>query len=273
TSSNPFPGTETYCVIIRDKLDEDTYDISLEHIERNSTKVFVKTPHYISVQESIMYDESEKYWYTRHDEITYGCNWDLCNKPEIISLLPNSFDLRLRKSWLDENILENPTITSRDCHECSDFEVCADTQFFIDESRCPVKSCSGTCFVKDRFDKPDSTEFCYNSKCTDDSGPGNEINKHKIILEAIWYLDEKKLDLWEIDVFCRADDCSRIEIFDEIRKNLISTINVDDKFYDLYQQTTNKPPTTDNSPTVFIRSTIVSLVIIGWFIQYIVINK
>ncbi|CAF1327730.1 unnamed protein product, partial [Didymodactylos carnosus] len=217
-------GNNTYCVITREHIGGN-FDISLGHIGTNSTKVYIKNPHYISVRESVKYNDNTSEWETIPDLIAYGCNWDYCNKPELVPLLPGSLSLSLPNAWLDTFILgTNPST----CHECRDGPVCGDTDFF-DISRCPEKACNATCILSDLFDNPDTNplQFCYQSFCYGDESTSDlDIDTHRIQVDGIYYLDTRKFDIWEIDIFCRADDCSRPEIFNEIRSNLTTQINV-----------------------------------------------
>ncbi|CAF1118247.1 unnamed protein product [Didymodactylos carnosus] len=228
-------GKDSYCTIVREHIRENIY-ITLEHIPRNSTKFYVKNPYYISVRESIKYIEESSDWITDPDVITYGCNWNYCNKPDLVPLLPSSFSLSLPDEWLNNFVLgSDPTM----CHECPDGPSCGDTDFF-DISRCPEKACNGTCILNDLFEHPDSDplEFCYQSLCYEgESTPNFDIDTHRIEIDGICYLDTREFNIWEIDIFCRADDCSRPEIFDEIRSNLSKVIVVD-PFLNLQPNTT-----------------------------------
>ncbi|CAF0800747.1 unnamed protein product [Didymodactylos carnosus] len=213
----------TYCIINRDHKNQG-YSTYLGFLPRNSSKYSIKNPHYISIREVIHYNDSAKEWDTNPDGIIYGCDWDRCNSPDLVPKLPNSFSLALPESWLSNFILgSNPG----SCHECSDDPNCG-TDDFLDVGRCPEKACNDTCVLREYFENPDSGEFCYQSSCfTEASSPAYDLDTHRIEIDAIYYLDSKIFNVWEIDIFCRADDCSRPEIFKEIRANLEKNVTID----------------------------------------------
>ena len=215
----------SYCTIVRYNFPDGNFIIDLEHISRNSTRVYIRKFPYLLAEESILYNETTKQWSTRTNLLVYGCNWHLCNHPSRIALLPNSFKMTLSDQWLNTNILDTGA-TDRDCHECPDAAQCGTTDF-LDSSRCPIRLCNNTCVVSDLFDDPSTGEFCYQSFC---AAPelDSEENQHRVELEGIIYGDQLDVvELWEIDLYCRADDCSRPEIFNEIRGNLtVQTSNI-----------------------------------------------
>nr|ACC43977.1 ArkA_3 [Philodina roseola] len=213
------PAGDTYCVLIREYDGQDFWIFS-EHIDRNSTRVFIREFPYMLVEETILYNDATSQWITRPTLVLYGCNTDLCNDHRLVPRLPVSFQMRLSDDWLNKNVLGNGS-TIRDCHECPDNPQCG-TEEFLDTSRCPVKQCNTTCLVSDTFDDPSVNEQCYQSFC---APPDNEIftiDPHRLEIEGIIYGNRPnaQVDLWEIDIFCRADDCSRPEIFKELRSNL-----------------------------------------------------
>ncbi|CAM4974507.1 unnamed protein product, partial [Rotaria socialis] len=214
----PADAMTSYCTIIRVNYENGHFTTDLEHIDRNSTRVYIRKFPYVLAEESILYNETTKSWSTRANILVYGCNWNLCNHPSLVKLLPDSFKMTLNDEWLNTNILYNGS-SSRDCHQCPEAPQCGTTEF-LDSSRCPVKPCNTTCIVSDTFDDPEQDELCYQSYCASaDSDP--EENQHRVELEGIIYGDQPTVvELWEIDLYCRADDCSRPEIFNEIRQNL-----------------------------------------------------
>ena len=212
-------AASTYCTIVRMYDSDGDYVDEFLHIDRNSTRVFIRKFPYILAEESIIYNESTTQWYTRTNLIVYGCNTNLCNHPSLLPLLPGSFEMRLSDDWLNKNVLGNGS-TIRDCHECPDAPQCG-SETFLDTSRCPVKSCNTTCLVSDTYNDPSQGEFCYQSFCADADTPQFTTDPHRVELEGLIYEEEKdKFELWEIDIYCQADDCSRPEIFNELRANL-----------------------------------------------------
>ncbi|CAF4019814.1 unnamed protein product [Rotaria sp. Silwood2] len=208
----------SYCTIVRENFGED-FIIFLEHINRNSTRVYIREFPHLLVEESIIYDEKTGWWNTRNNMVIFGCNWDYCNDPRLLPYLPTSFQMGLPEAWLNSNVLGSGQPV-RDCHECPDAPQCG-TSDFLDSSRCPIRSCNTTCYVSDTFDDPATDGLCYQSFCAPPDSEFFTIDPHRVELEGIIYASRPgTVELWEIDLFCRADDCSRPELFKEIRQNL-----------------------------------------------------
>jgi hypothetical protein len=208
----------TYCVILRENIGQDVYT-NLEHIDIDSTRVYIREFPYVLVEESITYDEGIGRWFTKSNFVIYGCNWNLCNKPELIPLLPDSFQMRLPEAWLNSSVLGSG-LPVRDCHECPDAPQCGTTDF-LDAITCPIISCNTTCLVSDAFDDPAYDFQCYQSYCAPSDNDLFIIDKHRVEIEGVIYASQQStVELWEIDLYCRADDCSRPQIFQELRQQL-----------------------------------------------------
>nr|ACF16058.1 sodefrin precursor repeats A [Adineta vaga] len=237
----------SYCTLIRENYG-DASAITLEHIDRNSTRVYIRTFPYLLVEESIIYSDTTAQWSTRTNIVVYGCNWDYCNEPKYIPHMPESFQMRLPDAWLNTNILGTGQPV-RDCHECPDAAQCG-TLDFLDPGRCPIEACNTTCLVSDLYSDPDTNEQCYQSFCGPPDSEIFSIDPHRIDMEGILYLDciGRPVELWEIDLFCRADDCSRPTVFNEIREQF--TVTIDDVAI-FYPNTTTTLPscTTTSRPT------------------------
>ena len=208
-------ANETYCMIMREDYGQDTWT-SMEHIDRDSTRVYIRDFPYLIVEESILYSEQTGRWNTITNFVIYGCNWDLCNHPSLIPYLPSSFQMRLPEAWLNTSVLGTGQPT-RECHECPEAPQCG-TSDFLDIGRCPVRACNTTCLVFDTFNNPADDLLCYQSFCAPSDSIDYEIDKHRVEIEAILYLRKqpREVEIWEIDIYCRADDCSRPEIFNEV---------------------------------------------------------
>ena len=206
----------SYCTIIRQNFGDQGFAIVLEHIQRNSSRVYVREFPYILTEETILYNETTGRWFTRTDLVTFGCNTSYCNNPSLVPYLPDSFQMTLPDSWLNTNVLGTGQPV-RNCHECPDAPQCG-TLDFLDPARCPIQACNTTCLVSDTFDIPENNQQCYQSFCAPPDSEFFTIDPHRVILEGILYLypPGRQVELWEIDIFCRADDCSRPEIFYEV---------------------------------------------------------
>jgi hypothetical protein len=209
------PASSSYCTIVRQNFDQDFF-IALEQIQRNSTRVYVREFPYLLVEETILYNETTTRWSTRTNLVVYGCNTSYCNHPSLVPYLPDSFQMTLPEPWLNTNVLGTGAPV-RNCHECPEAPQCG-TLEFLDAGRCPIRDCNTTCLVSDTFDIPENDLQCYQSYCAPPDSEFFTIDPHRVELEGILYLYPmgRQVELWEIDIFCRADDCSRPEIFDEV---------------------------------------------------------
>jgi hypothetical protein len=220
----------------------------MEHVDRESTQVHIRQFPYLVVEESILYTEQTGRWTTRTNFVIYGCDWDYCNHPSLIQYLPNSFQMRLPEAWLNSSILGTGQPV-RDCHECPDEPQCGTTDF-LDASRCPIQSCDTTCLVFDTFNNPDDDLLCYQSFCAPPDSEDFQIDTHRVEIEGILYLNKptREVEIWEIDVYCRADDCSRPELFNELKSQL-SVVVGDLSALETNGQSTTRPPLPPGSAT------------------------
>jgi hypothetical protein len=209
------PAASTYCVIDRLNIGE-AYYIDLGHIDRSSSRIYIRNFPYLLVEESIFYNESTGIWNTTTNYVIYGCDWDYCNHPSLVPYLPASFQMRLPESWLNSSVLGSGQPV-RDCHQCPDTAYCG-TLDFLDASRCPIQACNTTCVVSDIFDDPSNNLQCYQSFCVPFGGDSDPYDRHRIEIEGILYLSNqpRSVELWEVDIFCRADNCSEPEIFNDV---------------------------------------------------------
>ncbi|CAF0726642.1 unnamed protein product [Rotaria sp. Silwood1] len=238
----------TYCMIVRENYGQNSW-VVMGHLDQDSTRVHIRDLPYILLEETIFYNEKTGRWDTVTNFAAYGCDWDLCNHPNLIKSLPRTFEMRLPESWLNTNI-RGTGQPARNCHECPDAPQCG-TSDFLDTSRCPIHSCDTTCYVSDTFDDPSTGELCYQSYCADPNEEDYDPDAFQVDIEGILYLykQPRDVELWEVDIYCRADDCSRPEIFKELRSNLTLVVGDLSAFDELLSTTTQRPvtqPTTTN---------------------------
>jgi hypothetical protein len=127
-----------YCTIFEERYIDETY-IELSRIPRNSTWVFIRDPYYILTLESIRYNKTSLQWTTWTNGILYGCDWDRCNSPNLIDVLPSSFQLVINPTWLNTNILGTGSVSS--CYHCPT-ETCGNKTNPINFSNCSVQTCT-----------------------------------------------------------------------------------------------------------------------------------
>ncbi|CAF1458540.1 unnamed protein product, partial [Rotaria sordida] len=242
-------ANSTYCLLMRENFGQDQWTI-MGHLDQDSTAVHIRDFPYIIIAESIFYNGQTERWNTIPNFAVYGCDWDLCNHPRLVQSLPYTFEMRLPEPWLNANILGTGQ-PLRDCHECRDAAQCGTTDF-LDASRCPIRPCNTTCLVRDTFDDPTINEFCYQSYCARPDLDSSVIGVYEVDIEGILYLSKQPRDveLWEIDLYCHADDCSRPDLFKELRNQLslsVGDLSAFDKELSTTTQSTTTRSTTTNS--------------------------
>jgi len=209
----------SFCVLVRENFGQLAYIYSDYSVYEDLNEYINEFP-FALVEESIGYDENSGLWVTTTNVVVFACNWNLCNKPELAPYLPNSYQMRLPESWLNSSVLGSG-LPVRDCHECRSEPQCGSTDY-LDASTCPIQPCNTTCLVIDTFDNPEDDYLCYQSFCL---LPYEELypeQRHRIEIEGVVYASQPNVvDLWEIDIYCRADNCSRAGIFRELREQLI----------------------------------------------------
>jgi hypothetical protein len=126
-----------YCVIIEQRDMFQTY-VQLTRIPRDSTWLEIEDTYYMLAVESIRYNLTTSQWNLWTNNIIFGCDWDFCNSPDLISALPDSFKLSIDTTWLNTNIYGNGSIDS--CHSCSS-GVCGNSQNPFNSTECPLTTC------------------------------------------------------------------------------------------------------------------------------------
>jgi hypothetical protein len=207
-----------YCVIVRDIFGQSVYNY-YDSYTYDDTTVYIPEFPYVLVEESITYDESGGRWNTQTNLVVYGCNWNLCNKPDLLPLLPNSFQMRLPETWLNSSVLGTGQ-PARNCHECPNQAYCGTTDY-LDANVCPIQSCNTTCLVIDIYDDPDFDYLCYQSYCLSPDLGNNPLTRNRIEIEGAVYASEQNaVEIWEVNIYCRADNCSSPRIFRELHEQL-----------------------------------------------------
>jgi hypothetical protein len=96
------------------------------------------------VDESIFYNETSSTWETKTKRVVHGCDWDFCNKFLLIESLPDTFQLTINSSWLNDNIYGTGRVSS--CNNCSN-QICGNQTNPINYDLCPFTQCANSTTV------------------------------------------------------------------------------------------------------------------------------
>jgi hypothetical protein len=214
-----------YCILLRESSPFG-YNIEIKLSPRNATKYYIYDPYYISVEETISYDDRSERWFSNSRKMTYACQTDNCNRADLLKQLPhNGLSLMLPHDWLNENLLRKPDKNMTICYQCPDEAICSDTTH-VNMSKCnEKKDCQGSCIMTETYEQAETTQFCYQSFCSDESSIGPEMMTPEISITAVYYINKNQFEVVELDVKCNGDDCSRLEIFQDIKSKLEKDLN------------------------------------------------
>ena len=138
----------SYCAIFETKP-TGTTSIVLSRIDRNSTYIYIEDPYYILIQESIRYSRADNKWNLVTTGSVFGCDWDYCNAPSLIDVLPASFQLTVDDAWLTPNIYGTGSVAG--CHHCPE-ETCGNKTNPIGLAQCPIIACTNGSTTVSSFD-------------------------------------------------------------------------------------------------------------------------
>jgi hypothetical protein len=133
----------SHCTIVEDLHPADPY-IELGTAPADSSYLRIKDPYYILVDEVIYYNETSSDSATKTKRVVHGCDWDFCNKFELIAALPDSFQLNMETSWLQANIYGTGNTSA--CHTCPG-GLCGNATQSIDYGQCPFTQCENSTTV------------------------------------------------------------------------------------------------------------------------------
>ncbi|CAF1435339.1 unnamed protein product [Adineta steineri] len=220
-----------YCTIARTSSSSITFD----H-RPNSDLIFLESLHYLRAKEQIIYLESSSSWHAPIvKEFTYGCDWNLCNTPRILSLLPKGLTFTVDSNLLTNSLILQPNETFTTCLSCTK---CVNSTAVI---TCAIVPCSGTCEIDDHLDDPvqhnSSCSFQFTSVCL------NEKLNTSIQITGTYFMDDKKFQTGEIDVWCKKNNCNDPVHVQTIQRNITFITEINDQLYFRPQATTSKPNT------------------------------
>jgi hypothetical protein len=98
-------------------------------------------------------------------QIVYGCDWNLCNTPRILNLLPQSLTYAVDTGLLNHLLISDSVQRSNSCLSCS---ICVNA---TDQINCSSTMCDGSCFIDDHIDDPqfniDGCPVAFESSCVE----------------------------------------------------------------------------------------------------------
>ena len=222
-------NSDYYCILTRETI-FDASNLYIKPITRNFTVFYAYEPVYISVEETISYNKTSRSWISQSNTITYGCQSDRCNRADLLKDLPiNGLELQLPSQWLNTNLLRPPQKNITACHECPDEVLCADSPDFIDLGKCHEMDCERDCLLSEIFNEAETEKFCFQSFCD----PEEPTISPRVDINAIYYIRRKRFEITNIILSCQAEDCTQLELFQDVRNKLEKNLRGIDVFIKL----------------------------------------
>ena len=161
---------------------------------------------------------------TTISSVSYGCDWDNCNEIELAQFLPDSFKMRIDQRLLNSELIDGQLLpqTCLDCSKCIN-----DLVGIV----CKIVSCpTGVCYIDElhNFITTPTNNCTYNfySICDSFSSPPPSPN---VRIRATYYIDfpaAKQLEIDEVDIACRKDNCNSIVTVEKLKQNIETTIEI-----------------------------------------------
>jgi len=179
------------------------------------------------VKETIVYNDTTERWLSISNRTTYACNTDFCNKAELLKELPsNGLSLMLPIDWLNENLQRKQVGDLTLCRHCEGQQICVNsTESNNITHKCLRKDCEGSCLTVETFNKAETTEYCYDSACTDDTSTVPIVKLPQVVITGIYYINKMEFEIVETDVTCNSMDCTDGKIFKDIKEKLEKDLN------------------------------------------------
>ncbi|CAF0755391.1 unnamed protein product [Adineta steineri] len=184
---------------------------------------------------------------TAISSIGYGCDWDGCNNISLIQYLPDSFQIKIDQTILNEQLI-GEQVVAHNCYTCSK---CINE---LTVTLCKQVSCpDGICFIDEVHNYMTTAEnnctFNFYSLCDSlsDSAPTPSIR-----IRTTYYIDfpkEKQLEIDEVDIRCIKDYCNSIQVVEYLKGQIQTTINLHPDF------TPNRPNGTATTTATISSST------------------
>ncbi|UJR37754.1 hypothetical protein I4U23_030447 [Adineta vaga] len=219
----------SYCLITR----SISNNLTFSH-KPNSDLMFLESLHYLRAKEQIAYSESSSTWQTPVvKEFSYGCDWNLCNTPRIVNILPNGLTFSVNSYLLTNTLIPGMDESFTTCLSCT--KCVNSTGGFT----CSTPTCSGTCFIDDFLDDPilnnGACLFAFESICL------AEKRTTAVEITGTYYIDDDKIQITEIDLWCQRTNCNDPNHVQIIQKNVTYLAQLNDQLYFRPDVTTVKP--------------------------------
>ncbi|CAF0851250.1 unnamed protein product [Rotaria sordida] len=205
----------------------------------NSDLIFLESLHYIRDEQEIIFLESSSTWQlSTIVEFSYGCDWNLCNTPRLLSLLPHSLTYTIDSSLLTNTLIAKPNEPFTTCLSCTK---CANS---TNEVTCPKVTCNGTCFINGYSDDPllnsVSCLFPFESVCRE------EKRNTSVHIKGTYYIDDDIFGINDIDIWCKKTDCNSPTNAQIIQQNINYSIELNDQIYFRPNPSSTTPSTPNN---------------------------
>jgi hypothetical protein len=126
---------------------------------------------------------------------------------------------------LNEKLLRKQEGDLALCRKCDEGQICGDSPDTVNITACPRIDCKGSCYTTEVYDNAETTQFCYDSVCTDETPIGPEGVSPNVNITAIYYINNKQFDVIEIDIACNGDKCDGLNLFKDVKDKLQRDMN------------------------------------------------
>ena len=189
-------------------------DLELGHSPVSVVGITFPTAHYLRTIETIAYGQGA--WQKPTvSEVSYGCNWDLCNGPKIMELLPTSLTLAIEPGYLSSLLIDTSSESPLSCKSCSKCITATS------DPDCPAVSCpQGTCIIDDHADDPQFNGNCsatYMASCV------QGVTDIMVRIRATFDMSKRVFQVNELDLNCRKTNCNDPTIAELLQKNVTYT--------------------------------------------------
>jgi hypothetical protein len=216
---------EAYCTIKRKQENGISFQLTTG-ILNIGDKPIIKDPYSIYLQKSHQLNDSTQQFEPTVPFISFNCNWDKCNHPDLVSKLLTSFQLAVDDTYLNNSI--NGQQEEIQCAKCSS-QVCGNSSY-APFDKCSATTCNGSiaeqCLVGEGYDNiKGDTYYCYASNCFDRAMTKSSVSA---MFSAMYYLQKREpvYELQSVILICQAKSCMQTSLFSGFRENLKLDIDV-----------------------------------------------